>query len=207
MSISVVIYDSNPPRKQALSSSFHEIGCDVCFLDNGRLTAFNGVAFSQGAGVKWRGCLALVHTSDEPVNGDLVDLTDALQICYSTAPTHGREFGIPREVSASNPLTREQCQALVALLQVELRDRKKAFDTIWSGVPESVLSWALLKSYGHGEPDVALRKAAEEEYSVGRKQVLGQTQDAAKEAIEARLQQRFSLEGAKALIAELRADL
>lgn len=194
MSTSILIYDSNPRRQPALAAEFRRLGCNVIFFYNGALKDASGTVMTK----KWHGDLAFVHTGDEPVNAGLVDLTAALTIFYSTAAVHGREFGIPREVSGKDPLPTEQCRAILELLAVEPSDRKKQFENIWSGVPELLLSWTLLEAYGEGNDGAqALKRTVRE----------GADKELQERTTPNNKPVALTLDSAKAMIEGLRADV
>jgi hypothetical protein len=79
--------------------------------------------------------------------------------------------GVPRSVNVTRPLTRDEAVAIIVLIRDKSPDEwPKLFPTIWSGVPQTLLAWALRKQYGPvGSGPSATFDKASEEYESGCK--------------------------------------
>lgn len=200
----IIVFDSNPPRSKFHCEAISRVKPDaeIWRVMDGEVTSFGFTA----CGAPEQFDLGFLHDNPTDQRG-WNEIQISMQVLYCGSGCT-KDCGVPRVVSESNPLQDEEIRDVLAAFEAGDRSTfAEAITAIWSGVPQHLLAWVLQKTYGQGEPHVGLFATAEREYSIGRKQVLAKTGNDGKEAIEARLQQRFSLEGAKALIAELRADL
>jgi hypothetical protein len=148
----ILIYDSTPLRRMAHVAALRKLDCNLWIFENGAVDMRNRPVTKNFD-------LILLHGNDK-LGFDTLGVSGPV-LFYGGDIDFSNSRRVPRAVDSEAPLSNEELRMFLNALEQVGGCVIDAVTAVWGGVPESLLSWALLDAYGSDGVSSTKRKDIE----------------------------------------------